>query len=44
MKARILEYGGKEKYNSKSAMNKHEKSESKKTEKKEMKKYGKKNC
>ncbi len=43
MKTRISEYRGKEKYASKSAMKKHEKSESKKTEMKEKKRYGK-NC
>lgn len=35
---KISEYGGKEKYSSKSAMKKHEKGESKKMERKEKKK------
>ena len=46
MKKMIKEYGGKEKYASKSAKAKHEKKESKKTEMKEKKcsKCGKKPC
>ena len=39
-KKMIKEYGGKEKYKSKSAMMKHEKKESKAMEKREKMKYG----